>query len=123
MSNQPKEDPIEKVHAFTHSLNSVLADLMNEPIRRAKAVPTIRLIRFKFLGATTYRCARVRLTDPWFETTRIIDCDEESAKLSAIVWLQSSGWDVTGAMTDNTDARAGEGMILIGEFDSKQQLR
>ena len=113
MSNQPKEDPIKEVHPFA----------IQRRADRAKAVPTIRLIRFKFLGATTYRCARVRLTDPWFETTRIIDCDEETAKLSAIVWLQGLGWDVTGAMTDNTDARAGEGMILIGEFDSKQQLR
>ena len=77
-----------------------------------------RVLNWKYLGPTTYRCSRVKIMDPRFKQSVTLEFDYSYNKAStqAVQWLLERGWNVTGVNEDTNT-------IILGNWDSNQQLK
>jgi hypothetical protein len=84
---------------------------------KTKSFWNTRVLTYKFLGPTTYRCSRVKIMDPRFEKSVTVSMNYEynNAHETAIDYLISNGWDVVGF---NSDAN----IIIMGDWNADQQL-
>ncbi len=77
----------------------------------------LRVLNFKFQGATDFEGEVVVIKDRWFKKTVRISYDYRynSAAQNAVDFLLRTGWDVAGVNKD-------QGIIVINGWDSRKQL-
>ena len=77
-----------------------------------------RVLNFKYLGPTSHRGSRVKISDPRFNKSIIIDFDyrfNESHQV-AVSYLLENGWSIAGF-------NSAAGVIIISEWNAEQQLK
>ena len=91
---------------------------MNSTYKKVKSISNTRTLNFKFLPATAYKGARVKINDKWFNKSIVIPCDSlyNSACESALAYLINEGWSVMGCNSESQ-------VIYMSEWNSDKQLK
>ncbi len=88
---------------------------IKELYRKVKAIANIRVLSYKYLGPTTHRGSRIKITCKWFGKSKTIPYNYMfgSSYEGAIAYLIEQGFDVSSMNSE-------EQIIIINGWTSQQ---
>jgi len=104
----------------TIQANNMTQEQLSDLVWKVTATNT-RMLTVKYLCPTNTKGSRIKIIDRYFGKSITLGYNYyyTSALRGAVHWLIENGWDVQG---HNSEACKDEYIVVIGTWDSEQQL-